>query len=251
MKRIFLATAAFLVVAGQAGAADLPVKDRPMPVAAIPSWTGFYVGLEVGGGWGNTDMVATIPSGINFNPGDRFGTNHISGVLGGGAIGADYQFAGSWVVGAKGSFDGANINGNQNTLSTTGPNNVNSTQKLNWLAMAVGRLGYTPMNNLLLYADGGGAWTNSRRSAITTAIAGGALVSTSSGSENLSGWTVGAGAEYKLTRNVSVLVEYNYIDFGTKATTTNFLTGVPVGAVVGRNISTTLNVVKGGINYRF
>src|SRR3569833_1381279 len=47
------AVALLAVSAAPAVAADMAVKAPPM-VASLPSWTGFYIGINGGGAWGTT-----------------------------------------------------------------------------------------------------------------------------------------------------------------------------------------------------
>lgn len=255
--KILMGTAVLLaLMAGSARAADLPArpvyKAAPMaPMVTATSWTGFYIGVEGGYGWGDQDTVVTDPSGNNFNVGDRFASGNPKGWLVGLAAGADYQ-TGPWVFGIKGSYDWANIKGDTTTVSTVFPSrDIHSHAKLDWIAMATGRLGYTVTPDALLYVVGGWAWAGSERTSETVFRATNAVLSTTSGSETLDGWTIGVGAEYRFVRNVSLVLQYNYIDFGEKNTSSNVLTGPTAGNTVGRNSSTTLNVVKAGLNYRF
>jgi len=113
-KLLLLASAgAIALAAGSANAADLgvrPAYKAPPPVAApLPwSWTGFYIGAHVGGGWGTKEA---------FDPfsGKTDGTGTVNGCLGGLQAGYNYQI--SWVlVGIDGDFSfsdvlGANIFG--------------------------------------------------------------------------------------------------------------------------------------------
>src|SRR5476651_2559028 len=109
MKRAFQSIAAIVVFAAAAQtafAADLPRRPPPdYPTKAPPlrafDWTGFYVGVNGGYGWGKSryDFGA---AGIN-----RFNVN---GGLVGGTIGYNYQF-GQTVLGIEGDIDWADING--------------------------------------------------------------------------------------------------------------------------------------------
>src|SRR6516225_8295132 len=111
MRKLLLAGIAFAaLVAGPATAADLarPVYRRPVVVAApVYTWTGFYVGGNVGGSWGNarTDIVGSgsviafqnippgspgFPSSIAFADSNNA---RLNGVIGGGQFGYNYQFS--------------------------------------------------------------------------------------------------------------------------------------------------------------
>jgi opacity protein-like surface antigen len=63
MKRLLLGTLALVTPATAATAADLYTKARPAPPPVAPpllfSWTGFYVGGNIGGGWENFNITDT------------------------------------------------------------------------------------------------------------------------------------------------------------------------------------------------
>jgi outer membrane immunogenic protein len=112
MKKIVFAAALAVLTATPALAADMLVKKAPPP-APVPawSWTGFYAGLNVGGGWANTDWFEDVSgSGGGSPPGFRDGSVHSSGVIGGGQIGFDYQ-SGWAVFGIQADADAAGIRG--------------------------------------------------------------------------------------------------------------------------------------------
>src|ERR671930_460 len=96
-------------VAGSASAADLRPRPaapyQPPPPAPVFSWSGCYIGANIGGGWADKSFndAAGLVTGV---PGADLGTHTASGVIGGGQIGCDYQ-AGVWVFGVQGMFDGS------------------------------------------------------------------------------------------------------------------------------------------------
>ena len=65
MKRLLtcLASAAMLLSPFAAHSADLAVKAPPPPVF---SWTGFYIGANIGGAWANNNWTDTLFQ-TNFN----------------------------------------------------------------------------------------------------------------------------------------------------------------------------------------
>jgi outer membrane immunogenic protein len=120
MKKILLASiaAAAIGAATSVYAADLtsrqPAYEPPPPPPPF-SWTGFYLGANVGVGAGQTTWKDTAGNflfgdidGNNF--GNTANTSQFGGVYG-GQIGFNYEFAGSWVVGLEGQFSGSNIVG--------------------------------------------------------------------------------------------------------------------------------------------
>jgi outer membrane immunogenic protein len=81
MNKILLGCAAIVALIGTpALAADMPLKAPPPP-APIASWTGCYVGGEVGGAWGDSQH--------SFSNGAPTDTAHPTGVVGGGLLGCN------------------------------------------------------------------------------------------------------------------------------------------------------------------
>ena len=154
MRRILLA--AFAVAAlslANALASDLP--QRPVYKAApimspvpVYNWTGFYVGGNIGGTWGSVDAT-DVNTGATVSPNN-------SGFAGGGQIGYDYQM-GPWVIGFRNIFDGTSIHGGATISDSVFSGTVNSS--LHWFDALTARGGYLVQPNVLLYAQGGAAWT--------------------------------------------------------------------------------------------
>src|SRR5262245_43288978 len=101
-------TAFSFAASGLAFAADMavkmPVKAPPPPPAAVYSWTGWYVGGNVGYSWGdahtdNAGIATSIASGATTLPFAGSNTARLNGVIGGGQLGYNYQFAPQWVLG--------------------------------------------------------------------------------------------------------------------------------------------------------
>src|ERR1700730_7990862 len=104
MKKILVAGVATAALCStSAFAADMPVKAAPMAAPAAFSWTGCYLGGNVGGAWGRD-------SDWEFELGGTGGHPKYSGAIGGGQIGCDYQ-NGPWVVGLAGMFDWSDLKG--------------------------------------------------------------------------------------------------------------------------------------------
>ena len=103
-------------IAGPAVAADLPLKAAA-PFAARFSWTGCYLGGHVGGGFARKDMTDPVQLVQDSfwaparQPGSPPSSPSPSGVVIGGQIGCDYQFAPSWVVGIEGAASGSTMKG--------------------------------------------------------------------------------------------------------------------------------------------
>jgi outer membrane immunogenic protein len=230
-----------------ASAADLarpaPVyTPPPPPVVALFTWTGCYVGGNVGGLWANDTWSDTVFGG--------FGGSTANGVLGGAQVGCNYQ-VGTWVFGIQADYDWTNANSNNaNTIipALVGGPVVGLTDwtQHNALASVTARVGYS-WDRLLGYVKAGGAWLNSSYAFQV----GGTNVASDSATQG--GWTVGVGAEYAFLNWLTGFVEYDYYNFSS--TTPNglvCLTGGTCGFVTNAiGISTNVNVVKAGLNFKF
>ncbi len=242
-----------IALAQAASAADLgpPVYKAPPPVF---SWTGCYLGGNIGYGWGRETVF--IPNlgettgkpeleGVSLGP----VTGDTSGVLGGGQVGCNYQFAPNWVVGIEGDGEAADIKGDvtQSFSSAGFPTTVTGTAhaQTDWIASATGRLGWT-WNRVMLYARGGAAWAGDKYSADLPAF--NEHIETS---VTRPGWKVGGGVEWSFWDNWSAKAEYDFYDFSTRnLTLPGTISGVPE-VVPGIDIKETISTVKVGINYRF
>ena len=154
MKKILLSAVSLAVLTGSAIAADLPTRKEPAYIPPPPPmWTGFYGGLNVGGGWdaGNGNGNAWNLLGQNGGV-----TNNISaGVIGGGQVGYNYQIGGAglggfgsgFLIGAEADFQGTSM-GNPTPQSNYyfgngwGPN---ASTSLNWFGTVRGRVGILAM----------------------------------------------------------------------------------------------------------
>jgi outer membrane immunogenic protein len=234
---MLLAAATIGLLASQALAADLPRKAPPAapPLPPPPTWTGCYIGANVGGIFGRGDAHFA-----DF----EIGSNERSGFTGGGQIGCDYQFAGGWVIGIRNMFNGTSL-GRDRTFFD-GVNTVTVNTDFNWFDTLTGRIGYAFAPNWLLYGQGGVAWA--KASADVTFTNG---VNTLSGSidKTRTGWTAGGGVEWMFARGWSAFLEGNYMDFGDHD---HNLTGVAL-CPAGCNFSTHAKAatVLVGVNWRW
>ena len=91
MRKSLVAAAALLATAIGAQAADLPVRQAPPPVYVPPafSWTGFYIGGNIGGAWANRNVTENF-FGTTFNNGNN------GAFIAGGQIAATIKLAASW-----------------------------------------------------------------------------------------------------------------------------------------------------------
>jgi outer membrane immunogenic protein len=224
MKRVFAAALGLLALAAApASAADLP---RAMPYKApvqvnAYNWTGFYLGINGGGAWGDSSWNGLGFSGLGVR-------NHPSGGMVGGTVGYNWQGIGSpWVFGLEGDIDWTGIS------DSTGCFGFVCQTKNNWLGTARGRVGYA-WDRFLPYFTGGAAFGNIKANV------------TPFGSNNDSnvGWTVGAGIEGVIVGNWTAKLEYLYVDLGST-------TCGAIACGVVTNVNLNMSVVRAGLNYRF
>lgn len=243
MRKILLSTVAFAAIAGQALAADLPsTKEAPVYVAPPPafSWTGFYIGADIGGGWeSKTADYAASP----LSPAGSFNAT-ASGVVGGGYLGYNYQIN-QFVIGVQGDIQGAGISGSTYVSAI----DVTMKPTQNWLAAINGRLGFA-LYRTLFYAIGGVAFTEDSHTLnagpFLTATLNSFRIPASSQpfSVNRTGYDVGGGIEYAFTPSWTARVEYRYYNFGSW----NYASASWVGHGID-NLSD--NTVTVGVSYLF
>lgn len=231
IRKFTMASAVLIAATASALAADLPSRRPPPPVFVPPAlftWTGIYVGGDIGYGWG-TDKSSTLI------PAPDFASSTPQGVVGGGHIGYNYQVS-QFVLGIEGDVLGTNFRNN----SLGVPSGTTYAVSLPIEASVRGRVGYA-WDRVLFYATGGVAFGN-----INNSYFGGLLTpgTTFSRSTTKTGYTVGGGIEYALSNNWSVRGEYRYTDFGRKGDVI-FGTGyLPTHRVIE-------NKVTLGVSYKF
>jgi len=252
MKRIFVAAALCTAAFGQALAADLPPPPAPPPRApaayvpiAVPlyNWTGFYIGGNVGGGFGGIS--------VSDSAGSSFASTTSQSFLGGGQVGVNYQFWGGVVIGAEADFDwlpNSSNTGNGTVVPAAGGNTIQVTGNNRWLTDVAARLGYG-WDRVLFYGKGGWAWVGSSGNGLTNTTTGATFTGT--GSSYNQGWLAGAGVEWAFFPNWTAKVEYDYISLNNTTFT------VPAGAA-GFTVTDTFNIsnrnisiVQVGMNYKF
>ena len=269
MKSLLLASAVVfgLSMSGSAFAADMPLKAPPPYVPY--SWTGFYVGLNGGYSWGNSETTYAItglpPVSISQS---------MDGWVFGGQAGYNLQFNRSWLIGVEADLQATGQNGTTPLSgalatvlgTTTVPLVITTTgslaQKLPWFGTARLRLGFLPTDRWMVYVTGGLAYGDietTGNAAVTAVINGAQLIGSGSAAVSSSvtnvGWTVGAGSEFVISGPWTAKLEYLYVDLGTVSNTfTGAFTTTVNGAVfptIAISSHVTDNIFRGGVNYRF
>jgi outer membrane immunogenic protein len=226
MKRFLLTLGAGLMAVSMTSpsfAADMPRPVYKAPVYVAPfSWTGFYVGINGGYGWGKSSWSNTAGSTSDFN---------LKGPLVGGTLGYNLQ-TGAWVWGLEGDIDASWIKGSV-TNAAIGCGGAGCETRNSWLGTARGRIGYA-WDRFLPYITGGAAFGDIK----ATNPAG------ASSTKTKLGYVLGAGVEYAFLGAWSAKIEYNYVDLGK---------GTCAAATCGleTDIKFRANLVKLGVNYRF
>lgn len=170
-----------------ANAADMILEPAPAPAPmdVIPAeaggWAGTYLGVQGGYNFGRAQ------SDVNGNVRNE-------GFVGGAFAGVQGQ-SGSIVYGAEADVGYNGSRGNNGAVATRGE--VDGSVRA--------RLGYAVNDAILLYGTAGAAAQNLR----VVDVAG-------RDRETMLGYTVGAGADAKLTEQVFGRLEYRYTDYGTK-----------------------------------
>ena len=250
----FASTLALVLLSTTTMAADLPSRRVP-PVYAPPppipvfTWTGLYVGGQVGYEFGRSTAFASSPviGGLAANSGSK------NGVIGGGHVG--YLFS-TQSLPVLGSFFGSNggfgfgtggVIGIEGDVDGTGARTnyllggIGNSARENIQGSVRGRVGIA-FDRVLFYATGGAAFGDLRNTYVNTLTGG-----LDNYSHTRVGYTVGGGVEYAFTNNFSVRAEYRYTDFGT------FTDNLANSTGGGVNVShrETDNRVQAGFSYKF
>jgi outer membrane immunogenic protein len=272
MTRVRLFAVSFAVAGAaclttHARAGDLPAQAQAYKAPAIiaPSWTGFYIGINGGYGWGRTSSTITPNAAeVGNGAGDPQYNNlfpagpKADGFVGGAQIGVNKQFD-RVVAGLEADLSYADLAA---TTSVTGLPFIGGTfhtaleSRLRWFGTVRGRLGVLPTENLLLYATGGVAFGEARTTLTATNIASPDacaqqdIYCTPGASAAASvGWALGGGAEYAISPTWSLKAEYLHLDFGNTSMTAHDIND-PGGAIAA-TAATRVDLVRFGLNYKF
>ena len=227
-------------------------------------WTGCYLGVHGGYGWGKSNNNVTDPLDriADETPSDL--SSSPKGGITGAQLGCNYQFAENWVIGNEGE-------GWRSWMSDTGSaigsedfplgSDVHTLRAQNmWDSALSLRLGMA-VGPALFFVKGGGAYGSFQYTFVDASD----FHDFDVNSAKL-GWVVGGGVEYAFTENWSAKLEYDYLNFGTNNVST-FLTnpasaeaaeGVAAALNIGGafppyafSVRETANIVKAGLNYKF
>ena len=225
--------------------------------AAPPAfnWTGFYVGGNVGYGWGSSDASVTFTDtlGTLFS---SSGAIKASGAIAGGGAGYNWQ-SGQWVFGVEADLQWSGQKGSQDFICPAGvcalgPAVTTSvTEKLQWFGTVRPRVGWLFTPTTMFYVTGGLAYGKVNESGT---ISNGVVSTPFDFSRTSAGWTAGGGVEGKIDGNWSWKVEYLYLQLrepdGSVLTNLPTLRLTPPPTVEIDPLFKD-NIVRVGINYKF
>jgi outer membrane immunogenic protein len=244
-RQILLASVGAIAIAGSAFAADLGPPPVYVPPPPIFTWSGLYIGGQIGYAWGE-DSIVTNVDGVDT----IFSNTNPDGAIGGAHVGYNLQIA-QWVVGLEGSVDGSSQNG-----TVTDFTGLTKSTRLDVQGSIRARVGIA-IDRVLIYATGGAAFSDVVNNYIDpTGILTGIPGNSEQDTKTRAGWTVGGGLEYAVTNNWSIRAEYRYSDFGRNkdfAFTPTIEPGSafsPPGSVFFSH-HVTENQVQAGFSYKF
>ncbi|OPB29043.1 outer membrane protein [Bartonella sp. WD12.1] len=249
MKCVITASIFALVSASAAQAADMPVQERPttmlsqVVVAPAFSWTGFYLGGQIGGFSNNSNWVRTSGD-IRGILGHNKAFPKFSGFVGGLYAGSNVDFGNGFVLGIDTDivWSGAKVKVSNSSWSQTDDeirvvtqdgrstgrpvlvqetnNNVsrvttNVTFSDKWSGTTRVRLGFA-FDRIMPYVAGGVAYSQIKASVAEERQGVETVFEELSGSKTMVGYTLGAGVDFAMTDSVMLRAEYRYSDFGKK-----------------------------------
>jgi outer membrane immunogenic protein len=224
MLRLVASTGAVVLMSTAfvaASSSDARAQTMLSPTPAAYDWSGFYAGGFFGTAEADvdvTDLFTDSFGGVFYTPGGNPFGFPANGLLGGAQAGYDWQWGGfvAGVVGEVGVMNLDNSIINPFALPVPLGNELPVTSfESEWFGSLTGRVGYTPLNRLLVYAKGGVAFLDAEGSTVDTCGRSFCQQTTidASGEEVLVGWTIGGGVEAAVAEHVRIGVEYRFYDF--------------------------------------
>jgi outer membrane immunogenic protein len=222
MKNLLQTSAVLMVLAASpAMAADIAVKAPPPAAVPVYSWTGYYVGGNVGGVWSDDKASLVFPDALGFFvPVTNTGG---AAFIGGVQQGFNWQFDPRWVWGleADWSFTNAGRSVSQRLLSVAGQPVFASSgtlgTRLDWVGSARNRLGFLIIPSVMLYGTGGVAFGKidyTGAAAINNPL-GFVYSANTAFNKTAVGWTAGAGVEWMITQHWLLRGEYLFYDLSS------------------------------------
>lgn len=257
-----------------------PRYAKAAPMVTAVNWSGFHVGGHVGGGWQETEFQD--PSGTAalieccsmigaLTPGAAAPSATGGAFLGGVQAGWNYQIK-RLVTGIDVDWSATRLSSTNTAIyqgsgTVTGANVAESFgMRTDWTATATAKVGLA-YDRWLAYAKGGVALAHENDSLNLSgpntqyaAVEGGNFAFTATSGETRIGWTVGTGLAWAYDDHWSAKIEYDYLDFASKAVDfggvfQNALRGgygpMTSSATLNTNNTQHVSELKLGIDYRF
>jgi outer membrane immunogenic protein len=218
MKKLLLSTAAVALMSTAALAADLPIYEPAPMVAPVPEasdWSGVYIGVHGGYGWGNADGLGEDDFDLDGDD-DVFGDAELEGGVIGGQIGYNLQFN-QFVIGIEGDGSYSFIDDDEDSFDDDDDDGdiEGMESEIEYLATIRGRAGFA-LDRFMLYGTGGVAFAgfnNEFTDNEEDPDEEDGLFDDDGDSETEVGYVYGGGAEVLLTNNVTAGVEYLHYEF--------------------------------------
>jgi outer membrane immunogenic protein len=229
---------AWLAASGVLVSATLAKADEP-------NFSGPYVGLHAGYGWGDATTTQDVDDWGNDPKWIGPFSYDLEGGFGGGTVGYNWQ-RGNVVFGIEGDLGYMDLSGSRTSASSHAGHHVDHDVSGGLYAVAAARAGFA-FGPTLVYAKGGWAWIDGEQSVATT-VPGFAV----NKSGSFDGLAYGGGIEYALNRNWSIKAEYLRIDLDDVHADQTSVTDDPVGHVYENHTGfDAIDTFKVGINWRF
>jgi len=237
---IFISAALALAsLASAARAADLQVY-KGGPPAPVYSWSGLYVGANIGYSWGSAKFDSVL-TGV----GAASHSENMTGVIGGFQSGYNNQF-GAWVLGFETDFQFSGQKGGSTFPGVVAGISVTTNEQLSWFGTSRTRIGFLAMPNILIYGTAGMAYGQVKSSGTVTATGIGSF--SDSFKDVKAGYAIGGGVEGAFGGGWSAKLEYLYMDLGK---TEHTYGTIALGAIATETRRTTDNILRVGMNYRW
>jgi outer membrane immunogenic protein len=210
----------------------------PQPAAADGAFGGFYGGAALGYGFNGT---STIPDGGSVYDFDIKG-NQIS------LIGGYNVQAGSFVFGVEGDANFGKIKDRQTV--TIGPFRYDGTAASETFYSVRARIGFTPIEDLLLFATAGPAWGSLATSTILTAptvLGPLSPFDAVNAKKDVTGVVLGVGCDYKFGETARFRLDYTELTFND----VRFVQRNPGGPSSTFSTDNSASFVRSGLTFSF
>jgi outer membrane immunogenic protein len=224
-----------------AAAGDYYGSYKDFSYAPAPIWRGFYIGINGGGSWGDSNPVR-VDDAVTIGKFER------SAAFGGGQVGGNWQVSGTGLVlGVEGDIQGSGIDSKFHATSANG-NAFDAQQDVDWFATGRGRIGYAS-NRTLVYATGGVAFGGVNTHIHIDGKQGpkGPFTNNLSKNDVETGFVYGGGLEYAFSPSWSLKAEYQFVDLGSVGLSNIATDGFRDST---NKIDNSFHTARIGLNYR-